>query len=220
MKVRGNGIEIFYEKIGTGRPMVLVHGIGQDHSVFDALIEKLKAHYTIYAMDCRNHGQSDASEDCSYDAMAEDVYQLIRELNLGKVYLIGFSDGAVVALHVALAHLDVLEKVAFLGVNLKPTDLREKSLEYFRKSYEETGNPHYHQILVLPQIEQEELADITIPTLLAEAERDIFRDGLFEELSRAFPNVRAQRMMGHKHETYLVHNDLLYPDLLDFFGES
>ena len=220
MKATGNGIEIFYEKTGTGRPMVLVHGIGQDHSVFDALTEKLKAHYTIYAMDCRNHGQSDASEDYSYDAMGEDVYQLIRGLDLGKVHLVGFSDGAVIALHMVLKHMDVVEKVAFLGLNLKPTDLRERSYESFRKSYEETGNPHYQQILVLPQIEQEELSAITIPTFLMEAERDIFREGLFEELSQAFPNVRAKRMMGHKHETYLVHNDLLYPDLLDFFGEA
>ena len=220
MKAKLNGIEIFYKKTGTGHPMVLIHGIGQDHSVFDTLTEKLKAHYTVYAMDCRNHGQSDNAEDYSYDAMAGDAYALIKELDLGKVYLVGFSDGAVIALHVALKHLDVLEKVAFLGLNLKPTDLREKSFEYFRRSYEETGNPNYKQILILPQIEQEELAAITIPTLLMEAERDIFRDGLFEELSRAFPNVRAKRMLGHKHETYLVHNDLLYPDFLEFFGET
>ena len=220
MMVAGNGIEIFYEKTGTGRPMVMVHGIGQDHSVFDALTEKLKAHYTIYAMDCRNHGQSGTSEDCSYVSMAEDVYELIQKLDLGKVYLVGFSDGAVIALHMVLKHMDVVEKVAFLGLNLKPTDLRERSYEYFRQSYEETGNPHYKQILVLPQIEQEELSAITIPTFLVEAERDIFREGLFEELSCAFPNVRAKKMMGHKHETYLVHNDLLYPDILDFFGEA
>lgn len=219
MKATVNGIEIFYEKTGTGHPMVLVHGIGQDHGVFDALTEKLKAHYTVYAMDCRNHGQSDRAEDCSYDAMGEDVYQLIRALGLGKVYLVGFSDGAVIALHTVLKHMDAVEKVAFLGLNLKPTDLREKSYEYFRKSYEETGNPHYKQILVLPQIEQAELSAITIPTFLVEAERDIFREGLFEELTRAFPNVVGRRMMGHKHETYLVHNDLLYPDLLAFFGE-
>lgn len=218
MKVRGHGIEIFYEKTGTGRPLVLVHGVGQDHTVFDALIEKLKAHYTIYAMDCRNHGQSDASEDCSYAAMAEDVHALIQGLNLGKVNLLGFSDGAVIALHVALKYMDVLEKVAFFGVNLKPTDLNERSYAYFKKNYEETGNPKFGQILVLPQIEQEELSAITIPTFLVEAEWDIFRAGLFEELSRALPNVRAKRMMGHKHETYLVHNDLLYPDILDFFG--
>lgn len=218
MIVKVNGVEIFYQKTGQGHPLVLLHGNGLEHSIFDELTEKLQQHYTVYAMDSRNHGQSAAAQDYSYDAMAEDVYGLIQELNLGKVYLLGFSDGAVIALHVALRHLDALEKVAFLGLNLKPSDLNEKSLAYYRNNYEKTGNPLFKLVLESPFIELEELRAITIPVLLMAAEREMFRDGLFEELMSGFPDVRGKIMLGHKHESYLVHTDLVYPDLLDFFG--
>ncbi len=218
MKITVNGVEIFYKQSGAGRPMILLHGNGLDHSIFDELGEKLSQHYTVYAMDSRNHGQSGGAEDYSYEAMAADVYGLIKALDLGKVYLVGFSDGAVIALHVALQYLEVLEKVAFLGLNLKPSDLSEKSLRYYEKNYAETGNPLFKLVLESPFIELEELSAITIPTLLMAAEREMFREGLFEELMTGFPDVRGKIMMGHKHETYLVHQDILYPDLTEFFG--
>lgn len=220
MKINFNGVNIFYKKSGQGHPLVLLHGLGLEHSIFDELTVKLCKHYTVYAMDSRNHGQSDKAEDYTYDAMAEDVYQLIQTLQLGKVYLLGFSDGAVVALHVALRHMEVLEKVAFLGLNLKPSDLSEKSTNYYTKKYEKTGNPQFKILLESPYIELDELKAITIPTLLLAAEKEMFRDGLFDELMTGFPNATGKVMLGHKHESYLVHQDLLYPDLLDFFGED
>lgn len=217
MKLKLNGVDIFYKKSGQGHPLVFLHGNGLDHTIFDELTEKLCQHYTVYAMDSRNHGQSGSHEDYSYDAMAQDVYELIQTLNLGKVYLVGFSDGAVIALHVALKHLEVLEKIAFLGLNLKPDDLNEKSINYYKKNYEKTGDPLFKLVLESPHIELNELNSITIPTLLIAAEREMFRDGLFDELKTGFPNVKSKLMIGHKHETYLVHEDLLFPDLHDFF---
>lgn len=217
MKIKVNGVEIFYKKTGQGKPLVLVHGNGQDHSVFDILTEQLKDHYTVYAMDSRNHGQSDKAEDYSYDAMGEDVYGLIQALNLGKVNLLGFSDGAVIALHTALAHLDVLEKVAFFGLNLKPSDLKEKSLAYYEKNYKETGNPLFKLVLESPFIELEQLRTITIPVLLMAAEREMFRKGLFEELLGGFPDAWGRIMVGYNHESYLVDNDITAPALRAFF---
>lgn len=218
MKIKVNGTEIFYKKSGQGHPMVLLHGNGLDHSVFDELGEKLSKHYTVYAMDSRNHGQSAAAEDYSYDAMARDVYELVKALDLGKIYLVGFSDGAVIALHVALSYLDIIEKVAFLGLNLKPSDLNEKNLAYYQRKWKETGNPLFKLVLESPFIELEELQAITVPTLLMAAEKEMFRDGLFEELETGFPNVKSKIMIGHNHESYLVHNDILYPDFVEFFG--
>jgi pimeloyl-ACP methyl ester carboxylesterase len=219
MNINVNGVNIFYKKSGQGQPLILLHGNGLDHSIFNELSAKLCKHYTVYAIDSRNHGRSDKAEDYSYDAMAEDVYALIQKLELGKVYLLGFSDGAVIALHVALRHLDVLEKVAFLGLNLKPSDLNEKNLNYYQKNYEKTGDPLFKLVLESPHIELDELKSITVPTLLIAAEKEMFRDGLFDELMMGFPNVSGKVMLGHKHETYLVHQDFLYPDLLDFFGK-
>lgn len=220
MKIKLNGVDIFYKKSGNGHPLILLHGLNLDHSIFDELTAKLCKHYTVYAMDNRNHGQSEKTEDYSYEAMADDVYALIQTLNLGKVYLLGFSDGAVIALHVALRHLEILEKVAFLGLNLKPTDLNDACMNFYKSMYEKSKDPIYKLVMDSPHIEVDQLKIITIPTLLMAAEKEIFRDGLFHELMASFPNVTGKEMAGHKHETYLVHQDLLYPDLLEFFGEG
>ena len=56
MKILVNGIELFYEISGQGRPLILVHGNGEDHHIFDALVAKLKNHYTCYCIDSRGHG--------------------------------------------------------------------------------------------------------------------------------------------------------------------
>lgn len=219
MIITANGVEIFYKKSGQGHPLILLHGLGLDHSIFDELTEKLNKHYTVYALDTRNHGQSVKTNDYSYEVMADDVYHFIQAHNLGKVYLLGFSDGSVIALHVALRHLEVIEKLALLGLNLKPSDLSDACMAYYKKVYEKTEDPTYKLVIDSPNIELSELKSITVPTLLMAAEREIFRDGLFEELMTGFPDVRGKVLLGHKHETYLVHQDLLYPDLLDFFGD-
>lgn len=218
MKITLNGVNIFYQKSGVGHPLILLHGLDLDHTIFDELSAKLSQHFTVYAMDNRNHGQSEKTDDYSYEAMADDVYALIQALHLGKVYLLGFSDGAVIALHVALRHLEVLEKVAFLGLNLKPSDLTEGCMNFYKSMYETSKSPIYKLVMDSPHIELDALSTITIPTLLIAAEREIFRQGLFAELFSAFPNVTGKEMAGHKHETYLVHQDLLYPDLLAFFN--
>lgn len=219
MIITVNGVDIFYKKSGVGHPLILLHGLDLDHTIFDELSAKLSQHYTVYVMDNRNHGQSEKTDDYSYEAMAEDVYALIQALHLGKVYLLGFSDGAVIALHLALRHLDALQKVAFLGLNLKPTDLNDACMNFYKSMYEKTNSPIYKLVIDSPHIELDELKAINIPTLLMAAEREIFRHGLFSELLSGFPNVRGKEMAGHKHETYLVHQDLLYPDLLEFFGD-
>ena len=53
-----NGIQLFYTKTGNGRPLIMVHGNSEDHTIFDEAIGVLKEHFTCYAIDSRGHGKS------------------------------------------------------------------------------------------------------------------------------------------------------------------
>jgi pimeloyl-ACP methyl ester carboxylesterase len=83
-----------------GEPLVLLHSAGLDGREFDAFSHRLGqlGNYRIFALDQRGHGQSSAHEgDVTLDGIADDVVSLIRNLDLGKVHLLGHSVGGAVA---------------------------------------------------------------------------------------------------------------------------
>ena len=73
MFIHVNGVRLFYEKQGTGKPLILLHGNEENHRIFDEAIELLKKHYTVYAVDSRGHGQSDKVLEYHYLDMAKDI---------------------------------------------------------------------------------------------------------------------------------------------------
>ena len=98
MLAQVNGTTLYYEKTGTGRPLMLVHGNGEDHTIFDEAVAVLRQHYTCYTPDSRGHGQSAPAKDLHYADMAADAVALIRSLELRDVAFYGFSDGGIVGL--------------------------------------------------------------------------------------------------------------------------
>ena len=68
-----NGVKLFYEKSGEGRPLVMVHGNGEDHTIFDEAVRELKGEYTCYCLDSRCHGKSTDTAELHYRDMATDV---------------------------------------------------------------------------------------------------------------------------------------------------
>ena len=88
-----NGVSLHYAKVGEGRPVVLVHGNGEDHDLFDTQIRQLSdAGYCVYAPDSRGHGANEALSEYHYEDMAEDIYQFIQTLKLGKPLFYGHSE--------------------------------------------------------------------------------------------------------------------------------
>jgi pimeloyl-ACP methyl ester carboxylesterase len=212
-----NGAALFYEKKGVGSPMILLHGNGEDHHIFDELSAKLENDFTVYAVDSRNHGQSEKTSDYSYNTMAEDVYAFIETLKLGPVALIGFSDGAITGLILAMNHGETVSKMALLGVNLKPDDFTEESYQFVKDTYEETKGPLFKLMLEEPNIELDEVKGIGVPVLLIAAENDIYKPEIFTDLVNALPDATLKIMNGHGHDSYIIGQDLLYPDFIDFF---
>jgi pimeloyl-ACP methyl ester carboxylesterase len=216
MKIKVNDIELSYEKTGSGEALLLLHGNGEDHHIFDVIAAKLKNHFTVYAIDSRNHGESTKTDDYSYDTMAKDIAEFIRQLKIEKVNVLGFSDGAIVALLLA-THSELIHKMALLGVNLKPEDFTAESYQYLLESYEETKDSLLKLMLEEPNIELSDVKKVTIPTLVVAAEHDIFKPESFVTLTNTLPNAELIIMNGHEHDSYIVNQDILYADLLKFF---
>lgn len=217
MKINVNGVSLFYEKSGEGAPLILLHGNGENHHIFDEIAEKLQDSFTIYSIDSRNHGESQKTNDYSYGVMAEDIFEFIKALELGAVNIIGFSDGAVISLLLAMKHENIILKMALLGVNLKPEDFKAESYEFIKNTYEKTNDPLFQLMLEQPRIDYEDVMQIQIPTLIVAAENDIFKPEMFVKLSKSIPNSELKIMLGHEHDSYIVNQSILYQDFCNFF---
>lgn len=215
-----NGVNLYYQKTGDGEAMILLHGNGEDHQIFSPLIAKLRSDFTVYAVDSRNHGRSDKTTVYDYSVMADDIKALIKELHLNAVNLIGFSDGAIIALLLALRDQAVIKKMALLGVNLKPSDFTQESYKYVQQHYAKTGDPLLKMMLEQPNIEINSLNKITIPTLIIAAENDIYHPALFSQIADNLPDSQLKIIPNHDHGSYIINNDMLYPDLVAFFRKS
>ena len=123
---KGKDVTLYYEKTGQGRPVILLHGNGETHEIFDKLVPELSKDYTVYAIDSRGHGKSTKVKTLDYDIMAEDIAEFIRILKLEKPMLYGFSDGGILGLILAYRYPDLLSKLIISGANLHPDGLKIK----------------------------------------------------------------------------------------------
>lgn len=212
-------ISLFYEKSGTGPAMLLLHGNGEDHTIFNALVKKLTPFFTVYAIDSRGHGKSSPTNTFSYETMAEDISIFIEMLSIDSVNLIGFSDGAIIGLLLALKYPNLLKKIALLGVNLSPKDFKSESLTYLQAEYDTTKAPLLKLMLEEPNISLKQASTIKIPTLLIAADNDIFKPETFTNLAQTMPNAKLIILENQEHDTYIKNVTALTPSLLSFFQE-
>lgn len=217
MYVKVNNIFLFYQISGSGQPLILLHGNGENHHIFDKLVAKLQNHYSVYAIDTRNHGQSEKTADYSYESMMEDIYEFIKKFELNNIDLIGFSDGAIICLLLALKYPKVINKMALLGVNLNPSDFKLESYQEIKDNYEQTQDPLFKLMLEQPNIPLSDISNIKIPIFLIAGENDVFKPESFKKLNDALPDSKLKIMPGHTHESYIINQDILYQDLVDFF---
>lgn len=216
MHTKVNGININYDKIGKGQPIVLLHGNGEDHTMFYELAEILSSDFCVYALDSRGHGESDPVDNLSYDEMAEDVAAFIKKKRIKRPILYGFSDGGILGLLVAIRHPGILSKLIISGANLKPSGLKNWFLQQCKENYEETGSPLIELMLNNPKISFEELHRVHIPVLVLAGENDLVKTSHTKALQRHLPNSQLQILEGEEHDSYVIHNPKLYDIIAPF----
>lgn len=216
MIVNVNGMEIFYEKTGEGRAIVLLHGNGEDHNIFDVLSEELSIDHSVYAMDSRGHGRSKKVRELTYESMMEDTAGLIRQLGLNKPFVYGFSDGGIIALILASKYPELVSGIAVSGANLNPRGVREKYIRIIRMIHFITRNRKVRMMLTQPDIKDEELERIRVPSLVIAGEKDIIKEEHTRHIAGCIRNSELKVLEGEDHASYVVHSSKLYGILKPF----
>ena len=216
-----NGVNLHYEVMGEGRPVVLVHGNGEDHHIFDIEIAQLvKAGYQVYAPDSRGHGANEPQPEYHYPDMAEDMYQFIRAMKLEKPAFYGFSDGGIIGLTMITNHPDCLGALAISGTNLSPDGLVPSFVEEYTAINKEENDPLITLMLTEPHIDPDTLKKITVPVLVTAGENDLILQSETKRIADMIPNSTMIILEGEDHGSYIVNSEIMGKLLIDFFGRE
>ena len=215
MFITVNGIDIYYEKTGEGRPLLMVHGNGEDHTIFDKAVQLLKEKYTCYLVDSRCHGKSGSSEELHYQDMADDMIKLMEQLDLNDVIFYGFSDGGIIGL-LAAADCPRITTLITSGANLTPDGVKGSLELLIRVLNRLKKDPKLSLMLNEPHISDELLGRIKAKTLVLAGSRDLVLEKETRHIAAAIPGAVLHILDGEGHGSYIVHKEKVARLIMDF----
>ena len=208
------GRKLFYAEAGEGKPVVLLHGNGESHAIFNVLIGQLtEAGYRVYAPDSPGQGRNEPLPEYHYKDMAEDIYAFIRALGLEKPALYGFSDGGIMGLMIALSHPDCLSVLAVSGANLSPAGLKPSFVRAFR----DNRDPLTVMMLNEPDIDPAELEKIDIPVLITAGTEDLILHTETKKIADHIRDASVVVVAGEDHSSYIEGSRTIGSILLEYF---
>jgi pimeloyl-ACP methyl ester carboxylesterase len=125
-----NGINLYFETYGAGRPMILLHGGLGSGEMFGPILPTLAGHHQVIAVDLQGHGRTaDIDRPLDVRLMADDVAALIEHLGLQKPDVVGYSLGGGVALQLAIRHPARVGRLVSASANIRRAAIYPEMLQ-------------------------------------------------------------------------------------------
>ncbi|MGA8612040.1 MAG: alpha/beta hydrolase [Xanthobacteraceae bacterium] len=157
-----NGIKIWYATFGHGAPVILLHGGLANSNYWGKLAPALARHYRVIVMDSRGHGRSSRdAQPYGYDLMASDVTALMDYLKIDKAALVGWSDGAIIGLDIAMHHPERLTKLFAFAANSDPSAVKDVEHDPVFSAFIARARTEYGKLSPTPTEYDAFLAQIT-----------------------------------------------------------
>ena len=206
----------FIEK-GTGNALILLHGNGESSDYFKGQIDEFAEQYHVYAIDTRGHGRTPRGEmPFTIRQFADDLLGFMNKHRIEKAHLLGFSDGANIAMVFAMRHPDRVDRLILNGANLNADGVKRSTQipieigyriarRFAGKSDSARRNAEMLGLMVNdPNISQEELAGIQAKTLVIAGTRDMIRESHTRLIAENIPDaklvfVRGNHFIANKH---------------------
>jgi pimeloyl-ACP methyl ester carboxylesterase len=239
------GVRTYYEKHGSGDAVVLLHGGLVGSELWAAQTAALAEQYQVFLPDRRGHGRTpDVEGRLTYLMMAQDTIDFMDAIGLSSAHLIGWSDGALVAAHVALQRPELVEKLVLIGQYLTPdgavpalSKLLEQPVEQLvevfgppaREAYEKLSpdGPEHFEVFVEKVVRMwkedqgiplADLSGITSPVLVLQGDDDGVRVEHSAAVAAALPEAQLGVVPGTSHGLPLEKPALVNSLLLEFLG--
>jgi pimeloyl-ACP methyl ester carboxylesterase len=242
--VHAAGVRTYYEVEGTGDPVILLHGGFATIETWSAQRAALAHQYRVYLPERRGHGRTpDVPGPYGRDVTTRDTVAFMEALDLPSAHLVGWSDGGMAALDVALTRPDLVRKLVLIGtvahIDGLTAETRQENERFTAESLPQTMRDAYaalspdgpaHFPIVLektvavwrtePRHELSELEHVTSATLILVGDNDVVTIEHAAAMKRAIPEAQLAVVPGADHFLLFEKPDLVNRLILDFLAEE
>ena len=230
-----NGLKMYYEIYGQGKPLVLIHGGGSTiQSNFGKVIPLFAKNRKVIAVELQAHGRtSDRNADLSFEQDADDIATLLKNLNIDKADFFGFSNGGTTTLQIAIRHPEIVNKIVLGSALAKRSGVPEwfwgfmeqakleNMPEQLKTAYKQvtpdtSGLQVMHdrdakRMVNFKDIPNEQIKAIKAPTLIIIGDKDVITLEHTIELHKQIENSKLAIIPGG-HGEYIGEITTLKPD--------
>lgn len=235
------GVRTWYSVDGAGDPLVYLHGGFSDSRELDPVRARYAARFRVFAPDRRGHGRTaDVDGPMDFERIAADTIAFLEQVVGGPAHLVGFSDGATAALHVALRRPELVRRMVMISgqfhrdgmlPDLFGDDLAAavaglvESPQARRYAEVSPDGPGHYPVVAEkimrmtfeePRLDVVELAGVRARTLVVTADDDVVRPEHTLEIYRSIPDAELAVVPGTSHVLILEKPDLVAQLVLDF----
>ena len=243
--VEVGGLRTWYDESGSGDPLVLLHGGLSTNAAWFAQLPVFGEHFHVLAPERRGHGHTpDVEGPLHYADMAADTIAFLDEVVGGGAHLVGWSDGGIVGLLVAIARPDLVRKLVVVGTNydvdglvpeVAPSfdamDPAGEDMAFFRDAYiavSPDGVDHWPVFVAKsiamvtsePHIDVSDLGRISAPTLVTVGDDDLISLEHTVALYRAIPGSQLAVIPNSSHAVVIEKADLFNELVLAFLEQE
>lgn len=226
------GFSMYAETYGQGQPLLIIHGNGGSIDNFVGQIPYFSKTYKVIVADSRAQGRSrDSGDSLSYEMMADDYAALLDAMKIDSAFVIGWSDGGINGLLLAMRHPQKVKKLAVTGANLWPdttavyNDVEQLVLPPYNglkakaaKTPQEKDAWKLLRLLVEePHIPLASLHSIGVPTLVIGGDHDVIKPEHTMQIAQNIPRSYLWILPGSGHSTPLVYRDEFNKKIDEFF---
>lgn len=214
------GIKMYAEVYGKGKPLLMIHGNGGSGNNFAKNIPYFARKYRVIVADSRAHGNSaDSRDSLSFEMMADDYDALLTAMHVDSAYVIGWSDGGINALLLAMRHPNKVIKLASTGANLWPDSTalipslwKDEQKEYLAKkdiTFKTAKEKNDWKIFLLdwlqPNIDLKDLKAIKCPSLIISGDHDLIVLQHTVQIYQSIPKAYLWVLPNSGHGTLIEH---------------
>ena len=204
LTVQSMDIQLHAIEYGSGEPLILLHGNGEDSSFFAGQIPFLAQQFRVIALDTRGHGASPrGTAPFTLEQFADDLADFMNSWSIGAAHLLGFSDGANIAMIFALRWPRRVKSLVLAGGNLFPEGLTDEVRAEDEAAWQvalREGDERTLELLRLmmdePHIDTVQLVQLDMPTLVVAGTHDMIREEHTRLIAESIPGAQLRFIEG------------------------